>query len=352
MKKQITLIAFLTALAFGANAAVLTVSNHPQGGAQYGSLQSAYNAANAGDTLLLEATDLVYFLEGGYSYWDKSLVVIGGGLNAEKDISKQTIINHSYQSEFRMRSAGNGSKFYGIVFAPGGYLGFWDNVNNYTFENCQFEKHFANHNYHCNSIVFRNCIFNEDNAHNYNFPGSATASTVFSNCIFDGYIHGNNNPNLTVLFDHCIFNRPDAPINTLRYAIISNCIFYNGLGVSDGSTSDCNFMNNVARLSSDLPPAGNLGSGNLTLTDPLFVDAAIDSYYSPDSDYDLQAGSPGIGVGSDGTDIGVHGGTTNFSETGEVLIAPVMRTMIIENTSVAPNGTLSVQVVAGKPIDD
>jgi hypothetical protein len=63
----------------------------------------------------------------------------------------------------------------------------------------------------------------------------------------------------------------------------------------------------------------------------------------------VQAGSVAIGNGSDLTDIGVHGGTSNFNESGEVLIAPIMRLLVINNTNVQPNGTLNVQVNATKP---
>jgi hypothetical protein len=67
----------------------------------------------------------------------------------------------------------------------------------------------------------------------------------------------------------------------------------------------------------------------------------------------LQAGSAAIAAGSDGTDIGVHGGTNMFfSESGEVLINPIIREVSILNPTVTPSGTINVQVIATKPKDN
>ena len=46
-----------------------------------------------------------------------------------------------------------------------------------------------------------------------------------------------------------------------------------------------------------------------------------------------------------GTDIGVHGGNSGFSRFGEVLHNPIVRSMNIQNTTVAPGGSLDVDVV-------
>lgn len=58
MKKQIILAVLMMAITITTFATVHTVSNDAAGGAQYSSLQAAYNAATNGDTLLLEGTNI------------------------------------------------------------------------------------------------------------------------------------------------------------------------------------------------------------------------------------------------------------------------------------------------------
>ena len=114
-----------------------------------------------------------------------------------------------------------------------------------------------------------------------------------------------------------------------------------------------NFQSNISRLSATFPPAGNTDlGGNQVGADPSFLTYTYGELYSPAHDYHLVTGSPAIGLASDGTDIGVHGGYTNFSELGEVLITPVIRSMNILNSTVAPNGTIHVQIEASKPDDN
>lgn len=110
----------------------------------------------------------------------------------------------------------------------------------------------------------------------------------------------------------------------------------------------------MARLSSILPNGNNIGSNNIDInspaSDPLFV-SHNGSGYSASDNYNLQANSPAIGTGTNGCDMGLHGSTSHFSERGEVLIAPLIRRMTINNTSVAPNGNLNVTIHATTPTD-
>jgi hypothetical protein len=135
----------------------------------------------------------------------------------------------------------------------------------------------------------------------------------------------------------------------IQNASISNCIFMN---MVPAGTTGCTYLNNICRVAGTFPPAGNTGSGNISNTDPMLVSYTFGTLYNASQDYQLQAGSPGIGAGSDLTDIGIHGGTSKFSEQGEPLIAPVVRSVIITTPVVAPNGTLNVEVTASKPAEE
>ncbi len=334
-----------TSLAF---TATHTVSNHPLGGSQYNTLQAAYNAAANNDTILVEGT----LTDNSLSSYSKTLVIIGQGLNTQKEnflptrFEKASSGPGSY-AKWYISSGGTGSKFYGITFVGDHYPEqsrtlMRIQASDILFENCKFDRAV-----HVNSsnVVFKNCIFTKPGALNI----SSVLNILFSNCIFNSELIGS--PTSIVSVDHCIFLSTGTCFISCSGFDIRNCIFMNSTGVSGIASSD--FQNNLCRNSFTFPPAGNnnLG-GNQTAADPLFVTYTLDASYSTTHDYHLQSGSPAIGTASDATDIGVHGGYTNFSEYGEVLIAPVMRSMNISNNTVPANGTINVNVEASKPNDN
>ena len=356
MKKIIMFFALVTFVTYSGLATVRTVSNHPAGGSQYTSLQAAFIAAVSGDTLLMEGTDIEYVLGSCGSFWSKSLTVIGIGFNPGKQVPKRTKIRHTdCYSVFYINSGGSGSSFYGIEFTNPVVVTAGP-LNNMVFENCKFNAIF---NFECNSttnFAFRNCIFDGDNTANLNFGQCGTSATgLVSNCVFDGYVEGNNSVLAAVVFEHCLFlNTSGAPqgFNNVRYAEIRNNIFVNRF---PSGTFNSNYQNNICAVTGSFPPSpanGNTASGNLENTNPLFINYTSGSLYSNLHDYDVQAGSVATNAATNGTDIGIHGGYTNFSEAGEALINPIIRAMNILNTSVSSNGTLNVQLHAAKPATD
>jgi len=334
-------------------ATVRTVSNSPAGGAQFSNLEAAYTAAVSGDTLLIENTDIMYNLTECAAY-NKSLTFIGIGFNPSKQTPKRTKIGAGpCTGLFNMNSSASGSKFYGIEFET--MVRAEQFINNMVFEDCKFNSTF---NIQCGggfaAVTFRNCVFDLNNIADVVMNCNTINMTgTFSNCVFDGYIDGANSPLATMTIEHCLFlSTNQVPFNNLLYATIKNNIFMN---VFPGGTTNSTYENNICRVAGTFPPLpgqGNTGSGNISNTNPLLVNCPISTNYGASQDYHLQAGSPAIGTASDLTDIGIHGGTSGFSEQGEVLINPIIRSMSIVNSTVASNGTLNVQLHATKPDND
>ena len=330
------------------NATVRTVSNDPNGGAQFSSLLNAYNASTNGDTLLMEGTNIAYTFGGE---WIKSLVVIGIGFNPQKANPRLTFIT-TLTMNSNVNSGGNGSRFYGIEFTTV-TVGAGASIANLLFENCSFYDNFRFptqfNTQTASNIVLRNCIFKQQNNSNINFsPGQILMTGVLvTNCIFNGYLNGNSNTVSTPIIDHCIFliNDGSTVLRNFTNATFTNNIFMNSASLHSGSSNT--FISCISRLGGIPTGAGN--TGNFNNTNPNFVNYTLGSFYSTPHNYQVQAGSVAIGAGSDLTDIGVHGGNSNFNESGEVLIAPIMRLLIINNQNVQPNGTLNVQVNATKP---
>ena len=356
MKKPITLfIALAIVTVCKLHATVRTVSNNPAGGSQYSTLIAAYNAAVNDDTLLLEGTDIVYEKTNSSLPWNKRLVVIGIGYNTTKSNFKKSLLRGEpgNANEFFLGAGGNGSKFYGIEFSTH-VTGINPGVNNYAFYDCRVIG-----NVDCNAVsisnsTFTNCIFNGVVA--LPSPSYAMSNIMFTSCVFDLYLAANSNLG-SIIVDHCLFLRGSESLYSLTGAVIQNSIFYNSANiVSGGSVQGCSFLNNISRLNTTFPPtssgAANTAANNLTNTNPNLINVPFGQTYSTAHDYELQAGSLGIAAGSDGSNIGPHGSSTNFSETGEALIAPVMRSFNIYNTTVVPNGTLKIQFTSSKPNDN
>ncbi|MEP6795289.1 MAG: hypothetical protein ABJB16_13245 [Saprospiraceae bacterium] len=343
-------------------ATVRTVSNDPTGGAQYSTLSAAYTAAVNGDTLLLEGTNITYSITSASNVqilWNKSLTVIGIGINPQKQNPRRTIIN-SYNSgagPLTLQSTGNGSKFYGIEFTSGSSdITCASGASNYTFEDCRFNSGFTFSSISVSNFAFRNCVFDENNVVNLTLATNTTqivSNILISNCVFDGSIAGGSNPYINVVIDHCLFLSTTTTIfSNLQFAIITNNMFMN---IFPGGTTNSTYVNNLCRVAGTFPPVGgggNSGSGNIEATNPNLVTYTVGQLWATTWDFHLQAGSAAIGTASDATDIGVHGGNSNFSEQGEVLINPIMRTVNITNPTVSPNGTLNVLVNATKPDDN
>lgn len=359
MKSILGILAAFLLLSSNSIATVRTVSNDPAGGSQYATLQAAYTSAASGDTLLLEGTNLNYSIN---EYWNKSLVIIGIGFNPQKQNAKRSRILQAWAGPVDMvgfQTNATGSKFYGIEFT-GTYNGgvniqLSTATNNILFENCKFNGFVTFASLSANNWVFRNCIFDSNNAFNVHLSSTTSliSNVLFTNCVFDGYIEGYSNPNVNFTFDHCLFlTTTTTTFSNLQFATITNNIFMNGFPCC-GATNSI-FNNNLSRIAGTFPPSGvgNSGSGNIAGSDPNFTSYTVATLYATSNNYQLQAGSPAIATGTGGSDIGVHGGGSGFSRFGEVLHTPIVRSVNIQNTSVAPNGTLNVDVNITKPNDN
>lgn len=356
MKKTTNILAMaIIMIATQVYATVRTVSNSPSGGAQYSSLQAAFTAATTGDTLLLEGTNTNYHLAYG-SRWNKQLTVIGIGFNPQKQTPQRSqITNNTSEYNFYAQAAGSGSKFYGIEFmnASSASIVFIDGgtFSNYLFENCKFNAEFRFNGQTASNITFKNCIFDFDNSLTVSFSTTPNSNILFTSCIFDGFVQGNSSIQLSSTFDHCLFlSTTQVALQNMQNTVIKNSIFMNNASSQSGTSTGNIYLNNISRLgtiSNALPNAGNQSS-----TNPNFVSYTLASLYSTAHDYHLQAGSPAIGAADDGTDIGPHGGFSNFNESGEVLTVPIVRAINISNTTAAPNSTINVQIQATKPNDN
>lgn len=361
MLRLSTLALAAVLLSFTASATTWTVSNNPNKPAQYTSLQTAVDSAAIGDTLLISSGPNSY----GNITLPKQLHLIGEGIGSSVD-------DLTTLGELNMRCQNgtinaSGSTVEGLNmsnFNWGGpsYSFDSDTLQNVTVNRCRMnyiQRPFYG-NGKVKGFTFDQCIINYhvsfDGTNGWLENGSGSLQAIdFVNCVFDGYssYHLGNvgDCNGQLVMRNCLFLSTSQNLNSgdMNEAVFENCMF---IGTNfPTNVSGCVFNHCLSFQGDDptLPPAGNGGSGNVSDADPLFTAYnPTPANHSWDHDYTLQAGSPAIGAGTSGTDIGIGGGAVssfdgNLPHTPR---GPVVTSLNLPVTAVAVGGTLQINVSA------
>ena len=342
MKTKIKILLIAATFSVGAKAAVLTVNNAPSGGAQFAQINAAITAANAGDT--------IYVSGSPNSYADvtitKSIAIIGPGTYNQTAMQLPAkIASITFSSNLTQVSV------IGLWISNTIYFGSFTNIHSVLIGNCRIDNSipFGGTN-NSSDFIFRNNIFTSH---------IGTAITGGSNTGCFNFMFENNlictalnSLNITgTLIQNNVFYNPlvnngsaTAFYGTCSNMILNNNIFYNANPTTN--TTGCVYNNNLTYSTSTTYPA--LGGTNIDNANPLFVNVATSGGFLSSYDFHLQALSPAINAGSDGTDIGYYGGGVAVSETGEIENMPFIRAMNVTNGSVPQNGNVNVKVRSTK----
>ncbi|GAB4418153.1 MAG: hypothetical protein OHK0039_29280 [Bacteroidia bacterium] len=155
----------------------------------------------------------------------------------------------------------------------------------------------------------------------------SSTALVFNNLfIMDFATMVNNAPN--VHFQNCMF----------WYTGNSGTFFYTAS--SGVSFTNCLTYAPVAGSFAALP-----GSNNLDNVNPLFVSVSSAApQFSYSHDYRLAPGSPAIGAGTNGDDIGIYDGNYDFLQRGYAADLPYVRDFIILNPAISIGSGDSLRV--------
>lgn len=342
---------------------VLTVSNDGNRPAQYTSIVTAFNAAAAGDT--------IHLYGGPNSYGDltitKAITIIGNGFNPRKE--------NFYHSKL-------------------GSISLSGNVSNVTLDGLTFQQFIPNANSAVtyNNITLKNCyIHGEMKLLAFQQPpvcGLSIGNWLIQNCYIQIVNFGTSmgcspispitsgvlfkNCHITSIrnthnaqFVNCQFgnNIDSGDLGDCRNCTFDNCIFLRFSFAQNSSTVN-NVFHNCLTYQTQVPSANfdlnswtNGGSGSATgciiNQNPLYVNSNLYRILEPTIsvriawDPSMQAASPAINAGTDGTNIGISGGTTPFRISGEPNI-PVVRKFQLINSVVPSNGTVTLKATATK----
>ncbi|MCB9188682.1 MAG: hypothetical protein H6599_05300 [Flavobacteriales bacterium] len=339
------LLSVFTILGFSSFAGVITCSNNPNSPGQYISLQDAVDNANANDTILVAGSPSHY---GTVINSSKALTIIGAGINNPNGYN--TEINYLHFTRASSSVSATGSKLIGVRIINVLYLNpeYLASGTNKSLEDIVIERcHVGNIDMQGGSVnptIFTNILIKNCILSTVGLYGDVKNNIrILNNIITSGSIRQTKNAdNSNVLVANNIFLWNDqfafftspgsAAQSTFPGMVVNNNIFY--YASPNTECHNCSFSNNITynNLDDTLLGSGNPGStggANQIGVDPEFVNypiagASFDYVY----DFHLQPGSPGIGAGSDGTDIGIYGGVAPFTDAADVGANPAIPQML------------------------
>jgi hypothetical protein len=317
------MIATLIVASMNIFATVWRVNPTPNSSAHYSTLQVAHDAVSTlnGDTLYLEGST---YSAGGINM-TKRLIIIGNGYFLAQNPETQYNLQPSYLNNYIYCYAGcEGSKFIGCTFGVGVYL----YTNNISFE----RNHFTGGGYNgitsqnnCSDILIVDNYFETIYYASSLSFGHNHSNILVANNFFNGYI--TCSATFSGIFANNIFN----------YSItINNSTLVNNIALNSVTMTNCIYTNNIGNSTQFGNQNGN--QQNVLQTD-LFVGPTGNS---SDGQWQLKPGSPAIGAGEGGTDIGMYGGETPYMLSG---IPPIPAIYSLDAQSL-PSNTLDVNLKA------
>jgi len=371
-KLQVLIVSILFSLP--ALASVRTVSNNPTRPAQYTTFDAAQTASVAGDTIYIYGSPFTY----PEIIVRKRLVLIGAGYAPNNQFGQPT--NITALTLFRDTGSNNatGSVITGFLISGrvdfGGTLVsnniqlFRNRISSYVNLSGASPTGYAD-----GWVIYNNIMESYVYAGGTNRTAQSATNIIIANNIMINsfYFYGLNSN--TILIDHNLFiGGSTTRFSSVFNVIATNNIFVRSSGNLIYNTVLCSFNNNLSNQStiggaSEYNPTNsftanyigtgggaNSGSGNLVGVDPVFVNVTNFDNYTTTFNYRLQTSSPGHNGATDGTDMGIYGGSYPFPsggvgtqyDTSPMPAIPQVTALNIQNATIQPNGTLNVQVQA------
>ncbi|PKL85911.1 MAG: hypothetical protein CVV22_05100 [Ignavibacteriae bacterium HGW-Ignavibacteriae-1] len=328
-----------------ANAAVRTVSNNAAIPAQYDNLQTAVDASAEGDTVYVSWSATPY----GNITLTKRIVLIGDGYNGGLSGKAALIADLIYsQTDNTTNCSGSFISGFKITNVRSGLATGNPSIDDMIFTRCWITSilYFYNtttsaHNLHENWYI-KDCIISQisfSNGFSNRFLG--VSNVLLSNCIFTSLMLYSGN---AITFRNCnFFFNSSITFSNCENMTLENCIFYD----ATPQTLTNSVFNNCLTFSTfndNIPYGSNTGSNNIVNENPSFL-----GYTSPFDlldDIRLDVDSPAKNAGTDGTDLGVFGGSKPLPDLSGEPNLPYIKSLIILNSEVGKDGSLKFKVEA------
>jgi hypothetical protein len=303
MKTKLFILSFFVLVFSTVNAHVITVSNNAVNAGHFNNLQIAADSANVGDTIYVMGSPTDY----GNVTLNTRVTLIGAGYAVTgTQYNYSSVVDNIYLDSLSFGSPVSGTKVMGFYINSNFDYSGTANINNVDIERC-----YVSGNVYVNGhgwIIRNNDVSIQMQNYGYAY--------IQNNFLY--YVQNSNQT--TVVIDHNDFvtNNGYAFYQTFN-ALITNNVFYycNPEYPTPSYETNNTFSNNIVTNSSAInlnAYAGNTGSGNIFATPPGFSDAAIPANTVCQTcvwsyTWGFKVGSPAHNTATDGTDIGVYGGS-------------------------------------------
>lgn len=328
--KKITFVfaAFISVFVYHiGHARILTVSNTPGQAAMYTVVQTAIDNAAIGDTVFVHASATAY----ATVTIKKRIVLLGEGGKPDWSGLKSNLSTITIDSIVQVPGANNipvsGTVINGIFCDS--YIYINSNIHGILVKNC-----------YAVSIQFTgwgHIVYN--NYFNYNIQGGA-------NIIFIGNYVGMSSYSINNATNWTISNNIFAGPISATSSTITNNIFLGANAIY--STNISNSFSKNLQVGTDLP-IGNYVGQSLFGTFSETVSSSMSGVDLTTKKFTFKAGSPAIAGGTDGKDVGVHGGQYPWP-AGTFLNGdpglPKVQSIEVQNAVLAPGAILKVNLKA------
>jgi hypothetical protein len=330
MKKSLLFLAlFISQIAIAQtirrvnNTGIPTAAATPNTVPIYTTIQAAHDAAVANDIIMVEPSGVEY----GSLNCSKKLFIYGNGYllgppSANQNPNLQANTANSIISTINLNTGSSGSEISGISFSSMSI-----NDNNITVKRCYGST--------IGVGSFTNMKIIQNYVNYLTFTGTVN-SIVLNNILAYG-ININSASNNNVV-ENNLFTTPVYGITILNSLVRNNIDIVNSSANFTGSTVTNNIGVNAAVFGTD---NGNItGTATAIFEDPNNTSIA----FSDDTHWKLKAGSPAIGTGFGGIDMGIYGGPFPYIPSGIPSIPSIYKLAVPSTvTSNTMNITISTK---------
>ncbi|MFA5418269.1 MAG: hypothetical protein WC341_07415 [Bacteroidales bacterium] len=259
------------------------VNNNPEFNAEFTDIQTAIDAASAGDTLYIEGSLTIY--ESDSIFINTPLMLFGPGYFLEEnDSTYANKLSAQIQAKFVFKPGSSGSQLSGFYFYYGEII---VQSNDLTISRNYLDANIILYSQASQIYISQN-IWTWGGL-SFDYSNVVSANIFFLNNIFY------ENVGSILISDNSI-------------GFIENNVY---LGVSGIGVSNSTIRNNII--------VGGIYVGNNTVSNN-FEYITLEDFFlmtgSTDGQYRLKPGSPAIGAGYDGTDCGAYGGAQPYVLSG------------------------------------
>ncbi|MFV9551647.1 hypothetical protein [Algibacter sp. PT7-4] len=336
MKTKLSFLVAALLITCIANAqSIITVDNSNGANAQYSDLQSAISAASSGDIIQVHASEINY---GDISI-DKPLTLIGF---SHGDADKKTSVDEINLLDNTSNLTISGFHITNDINALNDTV----EITNLIIENNNIDGTFWSGSSRAgvNNMIFRGNIIYRVGSNTTTWLNYTNAT--FSNNIFTNSLYVDFHESTTI--KNNVFINASHPVNVSNSSgdlEIQNCIFIESSSATLNINSDGVVYDNCLTYNIGSGSYSTLnGNNNLNNQNPNFISVTGGVFNSETDDYHLQAGSPAIGSGVGGIDMGIYDGSAfTFNNLGYTNGIPTVKITDITDR-IAPNATLTVTI--------